>query len=485
MIKVIDKYGQIRETEGQDNSKDMFLTSFNEVVISRSQAVVQSLPIYDILPNNFRTFTSLSGTAEVNSKMYTVTTGGTAFGYGAIQSFRSVNFNAGQSVVGRFVGLFEDAVANSWTGIGFVNISDELSFGYNGLDFGVWYRHGGVSEVRTIRVTAPSAGATNLTLTLNTVAYVIPLTAGTVELNAYEIAAWLNANQSVWVADQIDDTVIISAQSDGAKSGTYTYSHATSTGTITQNKAGVTKTSEHIPQADWDNPVTIDHTKLNNFIIEYGNGDARFFIENPDTNSIQLVHKLSFSNNRTTQMLNNPSMRFGIYAASVGSTTDIRIRCASVGIFMNGELVKTRNPRATKNTQSVTTSFTNVLTIRNRRTYNYNYNQVEIQPINLSISSEAVKNVEIEVRTNATFSGATDFTAVGNNLVSDQDTTANTVNGGVLLAAFTVSSNGTASVNLSSLDIRVPPSLPITISARVTSGAAANVTATLTYYEDV
>ena len=91
----------------------------------------------------------------------------------------------------------------------------------------------------------------------------------------------------------------------------------------------------------------------------------------------------------------------------------------------------------------------------------------------------------IEVRTNATFSGDTNFQNVGTNLVSDADTTANTVSGGTLLASFTVGAKGTLSQSLKDFEIRVPPSLAITISAKVTSGAASNVTASLTYYEDI
>jgi hypothetical protein len=56
---------------------------------------------------------------------------------------------------------------------------------------------------------------------------------------------------------------------------------------------------------------------------------------------------------------------------------------------------------------------------------------------------------------------------------------------GTLLAAFTLSANGNRDIDLTTYEIRVPPSLQICIGARVTSGAAANITAALTYYEDI
>jgi len=467
-------------------------TAFGELSVASSTAFIQNTGVYGLIPANFREYTSFSGTTGVTDRMFTVTTGTTIYGYGAIQSFRALNYNAGQGGLGRFTALFQNNVANSWTGVGLVNLSDELSFGYNGTTFGVWHRYGGKAEVRTIQVTGASGGSTDLTLTLNSVPYTIPLTSGTVDHNAYEIAEWLNdsANQTVWVADQLDDTVIISAQSDGAKSGTYTYSHATSTGTITQNTAGVTKTSDHVAQSSWNGDACswLDPTKGNVFQIAYqylGFGDIKYYIEYPETGEFVLVHTIKYANAETIPSLNNPSLRFGIYAASVGSTTDLTVQCASVGLFVQGEIQKTRNPRAVKNTQSVTSSFTNVLALRNRRTYNSLYNQIEIEPINLTISSESSQNVEVEVRANPTFSGDTNFTNVGTNLVSDIDTTNNTTTNGRLLAAFTIGSKGSINVNLKELEIRIPPSLTLSITAKITSGASSNVTAALTYYEDL
>lgn len=467
-------------------------SAFGELMVAKLTPFVQNTAVYNFIPNNFREYSAGSGTTGVTNRMFTVTTGTTIYSYGNIQSFRSVNYNAGQGGLGRFTALFQNNVASSQSGVGLITIADELSFGYSGTTFGIWYGTGGIAEVRTITVTAPSSGSTNLTLTLNSVAYTIPLTSGTAAFNAYEIATWLNntANQTVWSADQVDSTVIISAQSDGAKGGTYTYSHATSTGTFTSNTTGVTKTSTHIPQTTWnmDTCSWLDQTKGNVYQIAYqylGFGNIIFSIEDPSTGLFKNVHNIEYANSNTTPSLNNPSMKFGMYAYSIGSTTDITVQCASVGLFVQGEIFKTRNPRAVKNTQTVSTSFTNILTIRNRKTYNSLINQVEIEPINISLSSESSKNVEIEIRTNPTFSGATNFTSAGTNLVTDIDTTTNTVSGGTLLAAFTISSGQNIDVNLKDLEISIPPSLRLCISARVTSGASSVVTGTLTYYEDL
>lgn len=466
------------------------LTAFGELLVGQETAYIQNTGAYNLLPANFRSYSGTGGSTSVADRLFTCESGTTLYGYGAIQSLRSLNYNAGQGGYAKFTMLFESPIANSWSGVGLVNLSDELSFGHNGTTFGIWHRYGGVAECRTITVTGASGGSTDLTLTLNGVAYTIPLTAGTTAKNASEISTWLNANQTVWGANQLDNTVIIIAQSDGAKSGTYSFSHASATGTITQNKAGVTKTSNHIPQSTWNKDVCswLDTTKGNVAKIYYqylGFGNCFFFLENPDTGKFVLVHILKWTNTSTRTSLNQPSLRFGMYAYSVGSTSNVVVKCASVGMGVQGKVQKTRNPRAVKNTQTVSTSFTNVLTLRNRRTYNSLYNQVEIEPIIMSLASESSKNVEIELRTNVTFTGNTNYTTAGNQLVGDIDTTSNTYSNGTLLASFTIGANGANTQDIERLSIRIPPTIALTIGARVTSGASANVTAALTYYEDL
>lgn len=472
-------------------------TAFGELDVAENTPYIQNVPVYNLLPTNFRDYTALSGTATVAQKMFTVTSGTTAYGYGAIQSFRALNYRTGQGGLARFTALFVTSAANSIQGVGLVNLSDELSFGFNGTTFGIWYRTGGYAECREIQVTGASGGSTDLTLTLNSVAYTIPLTAGTVQHNAYEIETWLNANQTVWHADQVNDKVIISAKSDGAKSGTYSYSHATSTGTITSKVVGVTKTSTHIPQDQWsiNKCLWLDPTNGNVFQIKYqylGFGGIKFYVEDPETADFKLVHVIEYANNNTVPSLTNPSLHVGMYAYNAtsdsvsSSTTSLTVKAASFYAASEGVEGRTRNPRGADHTQTISTTLTNVLTIRNRRTYNYYINQVEIEPLKLSISNESTaKNMAVEIITNPTFSGNTNFQTLGNNLVVDVDTTANTVSGGTLLDAYTIAPLSSLVLDLSDLRVRIPPTLSFCISAKMTSGTTGVISSSATWYEDI
>jgi hypothetical protein len=482
--------GRLKTVTNLDNVN---ISAFGDQASVPNRPFVQAIPTYNLIPANFREFDSLGGSTGTEDRKFKVSSGTSAGGFGAIQSFRSLNYKAGEGGLCRCSGYFANNAADSWSGIGILSIGDELSFGYDGTDFGIWHRFGGLAEVRTITITAAAGGAETLTLTLNSVAYVIPLTAGTVQHNAYEVEAWLNdsANQTVWAADQVDDTVIVNALSDGAKSGTYSFSSTgTATGTIAQDVGGVTKTSNHIAQTDWnENPMPdIDPSKGNVYQIEFQDlqfGDAYFYMEDPGSGKIDRVHTLQLANESTTPHIGNPSLRAGMYAANITNTTNIDVFGGGFGLFMQGEEGRTRNPRAIANTQSIGTTFSTILTLRNRRTYNGYTNQVEIEPELLSIAAEGSKNVVIEVRSLVDTGVEQDFQPAGENLVSDFDISSVSITGGRFLLSITVAGGTSATVDLQSLRIRIPPSLKLAVLAKKASGANVDVTASLTYYEDL
>lgn len=455
---------------------------------------IQSTATYNFLPSNFRSFTLGSGSTAVENRLMKTSTGTSVGGYGAIQSFRSLNYKSGINGICKFGAIFETGgIANSWQGVGLGNIGDELSFGYNGTSFGVWHRYNGESHVVTLTLSAAASGSETVTLTLNGTGYSIPVTSGTTAHNAYEIQDWLINNQSVWVADQVDATVIISALSDGAKTGTYSISSTgTVDGSFATNTTGVTKTSDFVAQADWNqNTVSwLDPTKGNIYQINYkymGFGNINYFVRDPDTDEDILVHRIKEVNTSTIVTLSNSSLRTLIYCVSLGSTTNITVGSPSISAFLQGTISNTRNPRAYSFTRSINSStFTSFFTIRNRRTYNGIVNQIEIEPVLLTIGSESSKNLIVEVRATSDTGIEENFTNVGTNLISDVSTTGITFTGGRLLAVLTLgASSRTGLLNLLDLRIRVPPSLKLIISGKLSGGAAADVTASLTWYEDI
>ena len=464
-----------------------------EVATATNQPFIQATPVNNFLPANFRAYTSLSGSATVNNNMFECKSGTTTFGYGAIQSFRSLNYKEGEKAISRFSARFPDGgIASAWQGVGMINLGDELSFGYNGVNFGCWHRHDGKPEVLTLTVTGAASGSEDATLTINGTAYTdVSLTSGSVQHNAYEITEYINDNISGFNADQIDDTVIITADSDGAK-GAFSFSSSTATATMVETTTGVTKTSDFAAQDDWNGielDYTLDPTNMNLYEIAYEYaGNALFYILNPSTGQFDHVHTIRYSNANSTPLLSNPSLHTGLYVASIGSTTDITVQSASLSGFTQGVIKKTRNPRAFSNVKSVGTTMTNIFTIKNKRTVNGLINQQEIEPVQLTLFTESNKGATFEIYGNPTVDGEPNFQNVGSsNLVSLYDTAGTTLtsSNGRLLATYVVPGNSSAIIDLTPLQIRIPPTLRLVIAAKVNSGNAADTGAAMVWYEDV
>ena len=467
-------------------------SAFGDLVVANNTPFIQSAPLYGYLPANFRAFTATGGTSGISAHEFAVTTGTNAGGYGAIQSFRGLNYKAGEGGMARMTGRFATGgVALSEQGVGLLNIGDEISFGFNGTAFGTWHRHNGKPEIQLVTVTATPSGGENLTLTLNSVVYTIPLTNATVQTNATEIANYLTANATELVATQNNDQVTIVYLSDGDKAGTFSFSSGTATGTILETTEGVTKTSDFTAQTEWniDTAAWLDPTKGNVYQVQYqylGYGAITYSIENPDTGSISPVHRIRYANVNTQPSLGNPSMHVGLYAYSAGSTTNISAYSASVSAFVQGSIARTRNPRSANNVKtSVTTAMTNIMTLRNRKSVNGNINQIEVTPLQLSVFTETTKGATIEIYGNTTLGGIPNYQYTGTNLVMEKDTAGTTTTGGRLLASYVVPGNSTLLIDLTTLAIRIPPTLAFTIAGKVNSGASNTIGCSLVYYEDV
>jgi len=455
-------------------------------------AFVRSSPVYNLLPANFRTFTSLGGSAGVVSREYKVSTGTSVGGYGAIQSFRSLAVEYGQTGLCRFSARFPSPVANTWTGCGLVSVIDELSFGSDGTSFGVWHRYGGEIEVRTFTITAAATGAETATITIDNTAYNVPITAGTAAANAKTIADYLNTNATGYFCEQLSNTFIVSAASDGAKSGTWSFSSTgTATATIVRTTTGVTKTSTHVPLASFSGtiPSNFDPEKGNLYAISYGAGYSNidFKIFDTSRDNFVLAHTVEIVSVFERPALNNPSLRAGLYSASTGSTTDVSIYCSFISSFAQGTRESTRNSRAYNSNKSIGTTNTNLITLRNKRIYNGLINQAEIEPLLCSIANEGNKSLVVEVRGNPTVAGTTNFENIGTDLIGEVDIAGTTVTqDGSLLASVTIGPASRGDIDFSKLEIRVPPTLRLVISAyQLAGGNAAAVTATLSWQEDI
>lgn len=466
-------------------------SAFGDNLVATAEPITQLSGQYGT-PSTAETFNATGGTVTNENNMFVLKTGTSIGGYGVLRTKRPTVYREGQGLTGRFTAIFdsENAVENSLQFAGFFNVQDTIAFGYRGTNFGIIHDSYGVQETRTLTIT--SSGNGTLTLTLNSINYSIPITSGTVNHNAYEISAWMNdsANQSVWNVQQIEDTVVFQNKNAAAAAGTYSISGTTLAGTFSTQATGAAKEAVTVNQSSWngeDVSSWFDPSKSNIYMIKLaylGFGAFKFYIANEETGEFVLVHTI-INNSRAKPSISNRALKIGWTAASLGSTTDITVKGASCATFVDGESRLLVPSLAHSNSNNaVSTSFVAILTIAIKQNFKGKAALGRCVPIALEISSDSTKETRFQIVKNATL-GETDFQDHGENDLVVYDTIAHTLSSDREFYAGSIGAGGSKKVDLSKLNIDVLLGDTVTVFARVVSGSASNVTASLVWKEDL
>ena len=464
-------------------------SAFGDLLSESMEPISQISAQYGIL-SGVETYNATGGTVSTSDNMYVCSTGTSVGGYGVIRTKRPTIYREGQGLMARFTAIFDtNAVANSLQFAGLFNVQDTIAFGYRGTDFGIIFDNYGAQEIRKLTFTAATSGT--FSLTLNSVQYDITLSSGTNALNAYEVETWLNANQSIWDAEQVGDSVFLRNKNAAVANGTYLATGAGFTGTLTQEQAGAAKTESTILEADWNGEsCTFDKSKGNVFMIKVsylGFGPISFFILDSESGLFKRVHTIKYQNNNIKPSLSNRALKVGWTAASLGSTTALTVKGASAGTFIEGKSVLNTISHAQENENtSVGNTFEAVLTIKALESFNGKAMLGRVVIERLIISTDASKEVVVKLSKNATL-GTTNYSyhdESGSIVIYDTGDHADTGNAHVLYGTQ-VSGGGDREVNLKDIKIDFYANETLTVYARVVSGAAANVTATLVWREDL
>lgn len=445
---------------GQKVGLDVYIMSsksaFGDVSISENRPVVQIDAIYGIKSYDTESFSSTGGAVTFKSdhqgKEFECSTGTSVGGYGLVRSSRSCRYRPGQGTIARFTARMDQGVANCRMAAGLVTSGNELSFGYytgaaqngtfDGTEFGILYRTGGRLEIRTLSITTPAGGAETLTITLNSVAYSVSVTAGTAAFNAFEIAGDSDfGSTKAWSAYQNDGTIVFVANSLGSLSGTYS---VTSTGALVgsfaQTSQGYSALDNFYVQSEWNRNTlltgsfVLDPSKGNVYQVQLqylGYGSIKFFVENPINGEFVLVHDLQYANNNTIPSLDNPTFKVGWFAASLGSTTDLYVRGASAAMFNEGIRNAFTRPKAHGHTKTgVTTALTNIISIRNRASFAGFVNLADIYLESVTVAVDGTKPAVIELHINPTLGGTPNWTTHDADSIVEYDVSGTTVTGG-------------------------------------------------------
>lgn len=477
------------------------LLPFGSVHTEKLRPIFQCDAVYGINTDNILTTTSATGTATASDSLITVATGTTNGAFATVQSRKRVVYHPGQGAIFRFTALFSSPVASSILVAGCGHAEDGFFVGYNGTSLGVLHSSRGVREVRTLTVTVGSSTAENVTVQLNGTNYTVAVTnSASTTKTAWEIAQGTYAG---WRAEQIGATVLFINNSAGAKTGTYSLTGTTATGTFAQTKAGAAATDNWTTQANWNTDkldgtgasgVTLDTTKINVFQIDLtylGAGQIAFkclVAASGNNPTWQTFHVMRFPNTRTQTTMRNPSMPFTAAAYSAGSTTNVSVSVGSFAGFVEGDAIVHGNriSYAQQSTSVTAAAYIPIFSIRNGRYFGGVSNQSVIKLLSVSGAVKHTQPVALYMIRDGTLAGTPSFTAYDTLSCAYQDTAATAVtftNNRQLIGAWQLGETGNFAFQFQE-DVTLQPGEMITVAAKASTGTPAYVLAALNTRED-
>lgn len=373
---------------------DVAVTAFDEPLAVGITPVIQADAIYGLDADFWVTTQLNSGTVQVTQDTTWQISSGTApGGYARLATAKYMTYQPGQGSMFRWTAAFTTAtdttnagtkqafgVNNIVQNTGPIDREDGYSFGYSGSTandasrrIGILHRYAGRAETRSLTITVAPTGAQTATITLNSVPYTVNITAptngGGVYYTANQIANALKAIpelDNTWDLEGCNGVVTFTYYSPGAKSGTYSFSSSgagtLAQGTFAQVYAGVTPQDTWTYVDSWDNQsIQFDPSKINIFGVDFrwlGAGRVRFFMEDPATGKMVLVHTQRWAGQHLIPHLNKPSLRIvyrsGTTNPAITPSQNVVVTGSSVFSAIQGVINQTGSSQAWYNIDSTT-----------------------------------------------------------------------------------------------------------------------------------
>lgn len=470
------------------------LTAFGEVSTAEPTPVTQISASYGLLDKT-ESFKILGGTTSADNSLFSASSGTTANGLAALLTRRQVAYRSGQGLLARITAFFDTPQPDSNQTAGLIINTDQLGFGFDNEFFGIVYLHSGESEIQELTITTSATGPENATITVDGTPFIVPLTAGTVQHNAFEIANSLDTQVSGFDFSSNNDQVVARSLL-ALPGGSFAFSSATAVAAWVQIQAGLIPINDFIPQTDWnvDKRPDLNPAMGNVYQVRMqylGFGGIEFEIEDRVTARLFLVHVIQFANTSITTSVGNPTFRVGWLAANgPTNTASVTVKGGSASGFIEGKAIRTEASRADKNTVLTVpvspTAPVNILTIRNRLVFGKRRGRAETFGLSLTAATDSNKAAIIDVLIGATISGDLDFQYLDkDNSTTEVAKDPGTVTGGRLVSSFTIPPAGGEPFDLEQLSSLILPGETMTISGQITAGNPSAVTVTAIIQEDL
>lgn len=350
-----------------DGNKDVKISirdpklPFNSIHTESITPVFQVDGLYTLnteVLTDFSNASGLGGSATVVDSAMICNTTTNLYGNATLQSKKRIRYRPGQGSILNFTAQYTAGGApNTYQVVGMGHSEDGYFFAFKNTNFGILALERNLREIRELTITTASTTTENITITLNGVAYSVPVTnSGNINRTAWEISIF---DYDGWYAEQRSDDVRFLASGAGSKNGTYSLAASTAVGTFSLLRAGdaTTYPETFTTQNNWNmdvmdgsgsinNPsgILLDVSKINIYQISMkylGSGEVKFSIEiNESDNRSQLipVHIIKNTNNIIRTHVGNPTFPFTMSAYKFGDATDLTLKVFSCLAAVEGQL---------------------------------------------------------------------------------------------------------------------------------------------------
>lgn len=470
-------------------------TAFGQLAVNNEQVIAQISAQAGIIDTKL--FIATSGgdsDTTVAEDKFRCSSGTSPGGVASILTLRTARYRAGEGLVCRLSAIFLASSQDSQQLAGFISSSSGMTFAMVNGTFGVLHYFSGQTESQELEVTTPAGGVELASVGVDGALYAVPLTAGTIEENALEIAESLNDQVGAFLFTANGATVVAQALIAG-ETAAFSFTSATAVATWTEITAGEPIISNFTPRDLFnnDNLSWLNPALGNIYQVEYGSlgfGNISFSVLNPETGQFVLAHMIEYANSSVEPSSSQPAFRCGWASQNTGSTENNAIEGAGCGVFNQGEIYRDGGIVGIDNDQpSVGIVRTNIVSIRNRISFAGQLNRYEVLPLILSAASQTDKVAFVDVVTNPTFVlGDVNFEYHDKeNSLIEISTDSATVFGGDLLASFTVTEGTPVLIKFNETTLRdsvVSPGQVLTVAARMSANPASDVQASITFLED-
>jgi len=450
----------------------------NHIIITNAANGLQPLYALDDMP----AISNSSINVTKGEALLTVTLGEGIGDYSIAKSRRSLRYRAGQGSLCRFSAIFDAPIVGVSQYFGVSNTTSALMIGYNGSQFGIIRKTGGLHEIRSLEITAIGGDTTgSVILIIDGITHEIVTTGATTDREVAALISQHNFAGGLYNAEYVDNVVIFVSMGVGSPIGSQTFSFnqndTTITATFTQLTATQPVTDSIIPQYTWNidrldgsggSCSILQPTFGNVFQIQYqwlGFGAIIFSFEDCCTGRFIPFHNIRYADKNTSLSLSNPCMNMTHLVESTTGTTSRSIKSGSSALFVEG-VIKRLDPSYSVGNRhdSISAAVTSgiILSIRNPRVFNELISQVELAVQNITFASSKSNNgtkvtTVLHLTSGGTPSGILDYTYVneGNSaaLYATPAPGDATLSGGSVLYTTAVTSEGTSSINLADVNI--------------------------------